>query len=255
MRGDVIVRTDSISRPNSSKPRLRANRRPSGRRRRGPRAARARATARGRREPGRAPSRLPGGEPREARARRRRACPALMTACATPLPTTSPLVARQEEASVRIGGEIVLELGARGCARPWSRSTTSASAARSSGEVAVSIVIGPKKFAEPVTLSSIEPTDLWLPPTAARLDFDLLALRARRKQQAIRSPSVRQEGEKRKGRNLRGALSDISQLDRTPIIGSRRSSGSGGLGEDDKLDFLGRTCLNRSRGRVHRCTR
>src|SRR5690242_16368391 len=54
---------------------------------------------------------------------------------------------------------------------------------------------GPKKFAEPVTLSSVESTDLRLPPTAARLDFDLLALRARRKQQPSRSPGARQEGQ------------------------------------------------------------
>ena len=123
------------------------------------------------------------------------------------------------------------------------------------GRMAVSIVIGPKKFAEPVTLSSVEPTDLRLPPTAARLDFDLLALRARRKQQAIRSPSVRQEGGRMKRTQFARRAIRIS-----PNLTERRLSGvegrvqRRGCDEGDKLDFLGRTCLNRSRGRVHRGT-
>ena len=41
---------------------------------------------------------------------------------------------------------------------------------------------GPKKFAEPISLSSTASADLPLPGTAFRLGFDLLALRARRKQ-------------------------------------------------------------------------
>src|SRR6266542_3714291 len=41
---------------------------------------------------------------------------------------------------------------------------------------------GPKKFAEPVSLSSTASADLPLPGTALGLGFDLLALRARRKQ-------------------------------------------------------------------------
>jgi hypothetical protein len=41
---------------------------------------------------------------------------------------------------------------------------------------------GPKKFAEPVSLSSTVSADLPLPGTAFGLGFDLLALRARRKQ-------------------------------------------------------------------------
>ena len=41
---------------------------------------------------------------------------------------------------------------------------------------------GPKKFAEPVSLSSTASVDLPLAGTALRLGFDLLALRARRKQ-------------------------------------------------------------------------
>jgi hypothetical protein len=41
--------------------------------------------------------------------------------------------------------------------------------------------VGPKKFAEPVSLSSTVSADLSLPGTAFGLGFDLLALRARRK--------------------------------------------------------------------------
>jgi hypothetical protein len=41
---------------------------------------------------------------------------------------------------------------------------------------------GPKKFGEPVSLSSTASADLPLPGTAFGLGFDLLALRARRKQ-------------------------------------------------------------------------
>src|SRR5438094_10632691 len=40
---------------------------------------------------------------------------------------------------------------------------------------------GPKKFAEPVSLSSTASADFRLPATAFGLGFDLLALRARRK--------------------------------------------------------------------------
>ena len=43
---------------------------------------------------------------------------------------------------------------------------------------------GPKKFAEPVSLSSTASADLPLPGTAFGLGFDLLALRAPRKQQS-----------------------------------------------------------------------
>src|SRR5438094_7229196 len=42
--------------------------------------------------------------------------------------------------------------------------------------------VGPKKFAEPVSLSSTVSADLPLPGTALRSGFVLLALRARRKQ-------------------------------------------------------------------------
>ena len=43
---------------------------------------------------------------------------------------------------------------------------------------------GPKKFAEPVSLSSTASVDFPLPGTALGLGFDLLALRARRKRQS-----------------------------------------------------------------------
>jgi hypothetical protein len=46
------------------------------------------------------------------------------------------------------------------------------------------LAAGPKKFAEPVSLSSTASADLPLPGTAFGLGFDLLALRARRKQQS-----------------------------------------------------------------------
>jgi hypothetical protein len=46
--------------------------------------------------------------------------------------------------------------------------------------------VGPKKFAEPISLSSPASADLPLPGTAFGLGFDLLALRARRKQHTNR---------------------------------------------------------------------
>src|SRR5207244_194659 len=54
---------------------------------------------------------------------------------------------------------------------------------------------GPKKFAEPVSLSSTASADFRLPATAFGLGFDLLALRARRKEesnvssQAVKGPN------------------------------------------------------------------
>ena len=62
--------------------------------------------------------------------------------------------------------------------------------------------IGPKKFAEPVALSSALPTDFRLPPTAARLGFDLLALRARRKRDSRGVNASDQDMSKRRARNL-----------------------------------------------------
>jgi hypothetical protein len=72
-----------------------------------------------------------------------------------------------------------------------------------------------------VTLSSIEPTDLWLAPTAARLDFDLLALRARRKQQAIQSPAIRQEGGQTKKAQIASRPFGERQLDEITVIVNR----------------------------------
>jgi hypothetical protein len=50
-----------------------------------------------------------------------------------------------------------------------------------------------KVFAEPVALSSTQPTDVPLPRTAARLGLDLITLRARRKRKATRSDTSAQD--------------------------------------------------------------
>jgi hypothetical protein len=63
--------------------------------------------------------------------------------------------------------------------------------------------LGPKKFAEPVTLSFTNPADLRLAPTAGESGFDLLALRARRNSQSIVLSSWVQEAGKTISRNLR----------------------------------------------------
>ena len=49
-------------------------------------------------------------------------------------------------------------------------------------------------FAEPVTLSSADPTDFPLPGTAARICFDLLASRARRRRESREEGKRMQEG-------------------------------------------------------------
>jgi len=49
-----------------------------------------------------------------------------------------------------------------------------------------------QKFAEPVALSSTQPTDRPLPRRASRLSLDLIALRARRRQHPMRSEEVGQ---------------------------------------------------------------
>jgi hypothetical protein len=59
-----------------------------------------------------------------------------------------------------------------------------------------------KKFAEPVSLSSTLPTNFRLPPTAARLGFDLLALRARRKRHSRDVKGSVQGLSERRVRNL-----------------------------------------------------
>ena len=63
--------------------------------------------------------------------------------------------------------------------------------------------VGPKKFAEPVALSSTASADLRLPATAFGSSFDLLALRARRKSESRGPQGANQGVEKRHGRNLR----------------------------------------------------
>src|SRR5215211_4026153 len=62
--------------------------------------------------------------------------------------------------------------------------------------------VGPKKLAEPVALSSTLPTNFRLPPTAARLGFDLLALRTRRKRDSRDVKTSIQGPSERRGRNL-----------------------------------------------------
>src|SRR5256885_17011145 len=57
-------------------------------------------------------------------------------------------------------------------------------------------------FAESISLSSTGSADLRLPPTAFGSGFDLLALRARRKEESRRGQVRPQEVERRKGRNL-----------------------------------------------------
>src|SRR4051794_7880050 len=63
--------------------------------------------------------------------------------------------------------------------------------------------MGPKKFAEPVSLSSTLPADLPLPRTACRRSFVLLALRARRKWQPSRSATAQQDRRETRFRSLR----------------------------------------------------
>ena len=74
------------------------------------------------------------------------------------------------------------------------------------------------RFAEPVALSSTESADLPLAGCAARLGFDLLALRARRKQQPKRSALRVQEGGRTKSAQFAACPFGMSQLDRTLII-------------------------------------
>src|SRR6266852_3437512 len=57
---------------------------------------------------------------------------------------------------------------------------------------------GPKKFAEPVSLSSTPPTDLPLPRRAPRWGFDLIALRARRSRHSRVRPGAMQGGPRKK---------------------------------------------------------
>ena len=61
----------------------------------------------------------------------------------------------------------------------------------------------PKKFTEPVALSSTRPSDLPLPRTAAGLSFDLLALRARCETQPMAPGRGRQGARIAKYRSLR----------------------------------------------------
>ena len=60
-----------------------------------------------------------------------------------------------------------------------------------------------KKFSEPGALSSPDPTNFRLPPTAYRIGLDLLASRARCKGEATASNRERQDGSERGVRKLR----------------------------------------------------
>ena len=60
-----------------------------------------------------------------------------------------------------------------------------------------------KKFSEPGALSSPDPTNFRLPPTAYRIGLDLLASRARCKGEATASSRERQGCSERRGRKLR----------------------------------------------------
>jgi hypothetical protein len=64
---------------------------------------------------------------------------------------------------------------------------------------------GPKKFTEPVALSSTSPVNLRLPPTALGSCFGLLALRARCKSNLTRRPRPGKTPVQRKARTLRRA--------------------------------------------------
>src|SRR5438128_6073761 len=59
-----------------------------------------------------------------------------------------------------------------------------------------------QKLAEPVSLSSTLPTNFGLPPTVARLGFDLLALRARRNRDTREAAWPFQDLSDRRRRNL-----------------------------------------------------
>ena len=60
-----------------------------------------------------------------------------------------------------------------------------------------------KKFSEPGALSSSDPTNFRLPPTASRIGLDLLASRARCKGEATGSTGERQERRRSRLRKLR----------------------------------------------------
>src|SRR6267378_2253967 len=71
---------------------------------------------------------------------------------------------------------------------------------------------GPKKFTEPVALSSTSPVNLRLPPTALGSGFGLLALRARCKGEGTASAGGPQGGRRRERCNLRKVLEAQREL-------------------------------------------
>jgi len=76
----------------------------------------------------------------------------------------------------------------------------------------------PIKVAEPVALSSTLPTNFRLPPTAARLGFDLLALRARRKRDSRGVKTSIQGPSERRGRNLQKIQFSTFSTGRKPVL-------------------------------------
>src|SRR6266480_702477 len=85
---------------------------------------------------------------------------------------------------------------------PWSKAGRRRCIARDPTEAA-SRGCGPKKFTEPVALSSTSPGDRRLPPRALGSGFDRLALRARCKREGRRCATRAQGGADRSSRNLR----------------------------------------------------
>src|SRR5262249_7837042 len=77
----------------------------------------------------------------------------------------------------------------------------------------------PIKLAEPVSLSSTPPTNFRLPPTAARLGFDLLAPRARRKRDSRDADLSLQDLSKRDVRNLQKVQFSTFSTPKLPICG------------------------------------
>jgi hypothetical protein len=100
--------------------------------------------------------------------------------------------------------------------------------------------VGPKKFAEPVALSSTASADLPLAGTALGLGFDLLALRARRKQHTnVLHASVKRV-ETPRVRNLRTFLFPTARerfLQRDTAPKRRKPAGAGGTKKNSPSRF------------------
>src|SRR5439155_539728 len=95
-----------------------------------------------------------------------------------------------------------------------------------------------QEFAEPVALSSTQPTNVPLPRTAARLGFDLIALRARRKRKPMRWDMSAQGGAETK---IRANCDRPRPMDTPPARGhhSRVSYGGGRLPHEGPAEVVG----------------